>query len=211
MSRVAMTDGMKVLFQGDSITDAGRTGSTNRDEALGGGYAAVIAARLAPRGANVTVINRGISGHRIYDLEARWTRDCIDLQPDVLSILIGINDTWRRYDSDMLSPIAKFEDCYRRMLDRVRAETQAQIVILEPFVLPTPADRAGWREDLDPRIHAVRRVACDYQAIFLPLDGLFAEAATREPMESWLPDGVHPSEAGHKLIADAWLNAVFGE
>lgn len=208
MSKAVLEQGMRVLFQGDSITDAGRTGAADSAASLGGGYPAVIADMLAAQVPDVTVVNRGISGNRIYDLEARWTEDCIDLKPDIVSILIGINDTWRRYDSDLLSPTAKFEASYRRILDRVKAETSAQLVILEPFVLPTPPDRADWREDLDPRIHAVRRIACDYGAVFLPLDGMFAEAATRQPLDSWLPDGVHPSEAGHKLIAQAWIAAV---
>ena len=212
MSHVSLKPGMRILFQGDSITDAGRTGSPDPAESLGGGYPNEIARQIAESfpEAGISIINRGISGHRVYDLEARWTEDCIALEPDVVSILIGINDTWRRYDSDMLSPTAKFDASLRRMLDRVKAETAAQIVLLEPFVLPIPEDRASWREDLDPRIHSVRAIARDYKALFLPLDGMFAQAATQEEMGFWLPDGVHPSEAGHELIADAWMDLVFG-
>ena len=174
--------------------------------ALGGGYVAMCAKTLAAK--NFTVINRGIGGNRIYDLESRWTPDCIALQPDLLSILIGINDTWRRFDRDMISSPADFEACYRRLLDRVRAETKAQLVMLEPFLLPMPKDREAWREDLDPRIHVVRHVARDYGAIFIPLDGLFAAASTQKPMLHWVRDGVHPTEAGHQLIAEAWLSTV---
>ena len=212
MNHVSPKPGMRILFQGDSITDAGRTGAPDPALSIGGGYPAEIARQIAETfpEAGITVINRGISGHRVYDLEARWTDDCIALEPDLVSILIGINDTWRRYDSDLLSPTAKFDASLRRILGRVQAETAAQIVLLEPFVLPIPEDRATWREDLDPRIHVVRAIARDYKALFLPLDGMFAQAATQEEMGFWLPDGVHPSEAGHELIADAWMDLVFG-
>ena len=95
MSHISPKPGMRIVFQGDSITDAGRTGSPNPAESIGGGYAAVIARKIAERfpNAGITVINRGISGHRVYDLEARWADDCIALEPDLVSILIGINDT----------------------------------------------------------------------------------------------------------------------
>jgi len=209
MTPLTLNPNATILFQGDSVTDAGRTASLDPATALGEGYPALIAKRLA--GSGVTVINRGISGHRVYDLEARWTEDCIALQPDVVSILIGINDTWRRYDSDLLSPIPKFEASYRRMLDRIRAETSAKIALLEPFVLPIPDDRVEWREDLDPRIHAVRKLAREYNTILITLDGIFAEAATREDMAHWAEDGVHPTAAGHELIADVWMKAVLGK
>jgi acyl-CoA thioesterase I len=212
MTHISPKPGMRIVFQGDSITDAGRTGSPSPADSLGGGYVAAIARKIAERfpEAGMTVINRGISGNRVYDLENRWTEDCIALEPDLVSVLIGVNDTWRRYDSDILSPTAKFDASLRRILDRVKAETGAQLVLLEPFVLPVPEDRATWREDLDPRIHAVRAIARDDKALFLPLDGMFAQAATQEEMGYWLPDGVHPSAAGHELVAQAWMELVFG-
>jgi len=198
-----------VLFYGDSITDAGRLGEDN-NSGLGCGYAALCASLLAARlpELNLRFTNRGISGNRVFDLEARLEEDLLDLEPTVVSVMIGINDTWRRYDSGVLSPIPDFEACYRRILSTVREELGARLVICEPFCLPIPPDRTGWREDLDPRIAAVRRLAVDYGATFVPLDGLFAAAACRKPMDTWLPDGVHPTPAGHRLIADAWIAAV---
>jgi len=208
MSHLMLQYGARVLFQGDSITDAGR--SREHDDQLGGGYANMIAAWLSARypGRNMTFLNRGISGNRIYDLEQRWSEDCIDLEPDWVSILIGINDTWRYFDSGTDSPVAEFEACYRRLLDRVKEESGAGLILLEPFVLPTPPDRVNWRANLDPRIDAVRRIARDYQAILLPLDGIFSAAATQRDPAFWTPDGVHPSQAGHALISQAWIHAI---
>ncbi len=200
----------RILFQGDSITDAGR--SREDDAQLGGGYPNYVAAWLSARhpDLNLTFLNRGCGGHRIYDLEERWDADCIALQPDWVSILIGINDTWRFYDSNTPSPVAEFEACYRRLLERTVTETAARVILLEPFVLPTPPDRVAWRADLDPRIDAVRRVARDYQALYLPLDGLFAAACTQQTPAYWASDGVHPTQPGHALIAQAWIKAVSG-
>ena len=210
MSELLLPSGATVLFQGDSITDAGR--GRDDDQALGAGYVNFIAAWLSARypERNLTFLNRGVSGNRIYDLESRWSEDCIALQPDWLSILIGINDTWRRYDSNQASPVEEFEACFRRLLDRVKKETSARLILLEPFVLPTPPDRVAWREDLDPRIAASRRVARDYQAIYVPFDGLFAAAAAQRDPSCWAFDGVHPTQAGHALMAQAWINAVGG-
>ncbi|MHB9134617.1 MAG: SGNH/GDSL hydrolase family protein [Armatimonadota bacterium] len=208
MSQLLLQHGARVIFQGDSITDAGR--SREDDTQLGFGYANFVSAWLSARypSRSLTFLNRGISGNRVYDLETRWTDDCIALQPDWVSILIGINDTWRHYDSGVPSPVADFEASYRRMLDRLKAETHAQIMLLEPFVLPTPADRVGWREDLDPRIDSIRRIARDYGTLYVPLDGLFAAASTRRTPAFWASDGVHPTQSGHALITQAWINAV---
>ncbi|MFF2016058.1 MULTISPECIES: SGNH/GDSL hydrolase family protein [Paenibacillus] len=197
-----------ILFQGDSITDAGR----NYEDALslGYGYPLLIASRLGhlyPE-KNLTFLNRGISGHRAVDLQGRWDKDCLDLKPTWVSIYIGINDTWRRYDSGDATSAEKFEASYRDLIERTKKTLDAKLVLVEPFVLPVPEDRKGWREDLDPKIHVVRELAREYGALLVPLDGLFAAAsATAEPAY-WAPDGVHPSSAGHGLIADAWLKTV---
>ena len=153
-------------------------------------------------------VNRGISGNRVKDLRARWDKDCIDLKPDWVSILIGINDTWRRYDSNDPTSVDSFEADYRHILERVKNELDAGLIICEPFVLPFPEDRNAWREDLDPKIAVVRKLAREFEAIFIPLDGILAAAsAVREPA-FWAADGVHPTPQGHALIAQAWLKAV---
>ena len=157
---------------------------------------------------NIRCSNKGLSGYRVFDLERRLEELVLAIKPTVVSILIGINDTWRRYDQNVISEVPAFEDCYRRILSTIRKELAARLVICEPFLLPIPADRVAWREDLDPRIAAVRRVAMDYGATYVPLDGIFAAAACQREMEYWAPDGVHPTAAGHGLIAQAWLAAV---
>lgn len=201
-------DGQTVLFQGDSVTDAGR--SRENDDELGAGYPGMVAARFhaARPYMNVRFINRGVSGNRVADLARRWREDCIDLRPDIVSILIGINDCWRRYDANDPTPAEKYEEEYRGIVGRTIGETGARVMILEPFVLPFPEDRKSWRVDLDPKIHAARRVAAEFGALFVPLDGLFAACAAHRPAAYWAADGVHPTFAGHTVIADAWLRAV---
>jgi len=203
-----LEDDAIVLFQGDSVTDAGRDYTDETD--LGTGYpmmaASYFSATYPEKG--VKFINKGISGNRVRDLKERWTTDCIDRKPTWVSILIGINDCWRRYDSDDPTPKEKFEADYRYILRQTRDKLHAKLILCEPFVLPVSEDRAAWREDLDPKISVVRKLAAEFNAIFLPLDGIFAQAAAKKEANFWLPDGVHPSLAGHALIAKNWLQAV---
>jgi acyl-CoA thioesterase I len=143
-------DGAVVLFQGDSITDAGR--SRENDAMLGNGYASMLAAQIGARypEKKIHFLNRGISGHRAADLEARWQKDCIDLKPDWVSIMIGINDTWRAFDRNDPTPTAAYAASYRRILEQVRDQLDARLILIEPFVLPHPDDRKRWRDDLNP-------------------------------------------------------------
>lgn len=197
-----------VLFQGDSITDAGR--DRQSPDGLGNGYAMMAASwfqALYPE-KGVRFINRGISGNRAKDLRTRWEKDCLELRPDWVSIMIGINDTWRRYDSNDPTSIEAYASAYRAILEDARTKLAAKLILLEPFVLPVPDDRKAWREDLDPRIAVVRELAREYQAILVPLDGIMAQAATQREPAFWAHDGVHPSPAGHALIAQSWLRAI---
>lgn len=202
------TDGDVVLFQGDSITDAGR--DRQNPDHLGSGYALMAAAwfqALYPE-RKVRFLNRGIGGNRARDLLERWQADGLALRPTWVSILIGINDTWRRYDSNDPTSIQDYEQQYRALLEQTRAELNARLILCEPFVLPVPPDRLAWREDLDPRIAVVRRLALEYHALYVPFDGLFARAAAQREPAFWAADGVHPSPAGHALMAQAWLRTV---
>jgi lysophospholipase L1-like esterase len=196
----------RILFTGDSITDSGR----NREKAedIGYfGYVPIAAAHLQARLASpdLKIFNRGIGGNRVCDLLKRVDEDLIALKPTVVSILIGINDVWRRYDSGDATDVKAFERDYRAILKKIKDQLGARVVLLEPFVLHTPPDRAKWREDLNPKIDVVRELAIDFKAELLPLDGLFAQAAAQAPAAYWAEDGVHPTAAGHALMAETWL------
>ncbi|AIQ58092.1 SGNH/GDSL hydrolase family protein [Paenibacillus borealis] len=197
-----------ILFQGDSITDCGRNYADA--SSLGVGYALMAGARLGLQypEKNLTFINRGISGNRAVDLQERWDRDCLELKPTWVSIYIGVNDTWRWFDSGQETTAAEFEASYRDLIERAKQSLDAKLVLVEPFVLPVPEDRKGWRKDLDPKIHVVRELAREYGAVLVPLDGLFAAASVKAEPAFWAGDGVHPSPAGHALIAEAWMKAV---
>ncbi|RKE17818.1 SGNH/GDSL hydrolase family protein [Streptomyces sp. TLI_171] len=193
-----------VLFQGDSITDAGRDHTRPAD--LGHGYAALAAAGLP---AGLTVLNRGVSGNRLADLRDRWDADTLAHRPDLVSVLIGVNDTWRHYDSGLPSPADAWEDEYRRLLQRLHAHCAPRLVLIEPFLVPVTAEQRTWRQDLDPRIAAVHRLAAEHDALLLPADDLLNQAArtTGHPTRIAI-DGVHPTPLGHRLLADAWLHLV---
>lgn len=201
-------DGALVLFQGDSITDAGRD-RYNGDH-LGSGYVKMAAAwfsSLYPE-QSVRFLNRGIGGDRVADLQRRWQEDCLDLRPSWVSIMIGINDTWRRYDRNDPTSVQAYEASYRSILEQTRDRLNARLILCEPFVLPVPADREAWREDLDPKIAVVRRLAREFSALLVPLDAIFAQEATRREPASLAADGVHPTDHGHALIARSWLEAI---
>ena len=193
------------LFQGDSITDAGRVREPGQH--LGGGYAFLTAALYQRRHgkAGARFLNRGLSGNRVKELEARWTDDGVALQPDSLSILIGINDTWRRYDRNDPTSTEDYAAGYRRLLDRTARETKARIILMEPFLLPVNDAQLVWWEDLRPKQAVVRQLAVDYGLPIIPLQEVFNEAARASGPAAWAADGVHPTPAGHQLIAEKLL------
>lgn len=200
---------LTILFQGDSITDASR--KRELPHHLGKGYVLMTAAKLQDQapGKNLTLLNRGISGNRTKDLLARWQEDCISLDPDILSLFIGINNTWRRYDRDDPTPAQVFENELRALLERTFSETRVipeKTILLEPFLLDVPeGSKKHWFEDLGPKQEAVARAAAEFGTLFIPLQRIFADACVHAPAAHWAPDGVHPSPAGHQLITNAWL------
>ena len=135
-----LKDEAVILFQGDSVTDAGR--SREDDAQLGLGYPRLVSSLLSASYPELGLqfINRGISGNRVRDLKARWSEDCLELKPDILTILIGINDCWRRYDREDPTSPEQYEEDYRWILTQTQERTAAQIILLEPFVLPYPPD-----------------------------------------------------------------------
>ena len=194
---------LRVLFQGDSITDCGR----DREEfgSLGDGYVSLIPDKLG-HPPEMEVLNRGISGHRIVDLYARWKPDALHLKPDVLSILIGANDTWHEFAAQNGVEVSRYATIYRLLLEWTREVLpQVQLVLCEPFVLPCGVVGPGWREDIDERRRVVATLAEDFGAAFVPFQTEFDQALKRQPAEFWAADGVHPTFLGHDLMADCWI------
>ena len=205
--------GQTILFQGDSITDCGRNREDNTS--LSEGYPGVIAKMynlLFPEN-GVTFINKGISGNRVKDLVERYNEDFKSINPDFISILIGINDTWRRYDSNDPTSAKEYEKNYRFLLNKIKSDMpDCKIMIMEPFVLYSLPDREQWREDLNPKIQVARKLAKEYADYYLPLDGIFAKAEVEEyTCKQITEDGVHPSAIGHSIIAREYLKALAKE
>jgi acyl-CoA thioesterase-1 len=185
-----------VLFIGDSVTDCGRR--DDEPDFLGDGYVRMIAERLTDR----RVINAGISGNRAIDLRDRWHVDVVEQSPDVLTVYIGINDTWRRYDSDDPTTAATFEDNYRACLAELGGAST--LILVEPFVLSVTEEQEHWNEDLDEKRAVVARLATEVSAGFVPLQVLLDAAAEDHGRAALAADGVHPTALGHRVIADAW-------
>jgi lysophospholipase L1-like esterase len=143
-------------------------------------------------------------------LLARYDKDILFVKPDIISILIGVNDTWRRYDSNDPTSAKAFEKDYKALLDKIKKDLpKCKIMLMEPFVLPSMPDRTKWREDLDPKIQVVRGLAKDYAKAYLPLDGIFAQAGIDQyDYREMAADGVHPTVIGHRIIAREYMKAL---
>lgn len=205
--------GKTILFQGDSITDGNRLKDNDWDlnHQMGHGYAYIINGTLGVKypEKNLKFINKGISGNKASDLYARWIEDAININPDILSILVGINDCeqFRLYGNS--SDSVRFEKTYRLLLDdMLEHNPDVKIVLLEPFGLPV-----GERKDNFSEMYAIlkgyqdatKRVAEDYGAIFIPLQEKFNELSEKYSPDYWSWDGIHPTVCGHQIIADEWM------
>ncbi|MDD5698839.1 MAG: SGNH/GDSL hydrolase family protein [Victivallaceae bacterium] len=203
---------MRILFQGDSITDCGRhREAVNPNVGLGAGYAMLAAGRLlADRpDKNIRVFNRGISGNRVVDLYARWKIDALNLKPDLLSILIGVNDTWHSFGSNNGVEVERYGRIYHEILTWTRQELpKVKIVLCEPFVLEFGAVTAEWHDEINARREIVRNLCQEFELAFVPIQSRLNAALTQAPPEYWLTDGVHPTLAGHQLLADEWLKVT---
>lgn len=204
---LTISGGQTLLFTGDSVTDCGRR--DDADGQLGFGYVRAIAGSVAASTVldGVQIVNTGVGGDRVVDLEARWDVDVLAQRPEVLSVLIGINDTWRRYDSDDPTSVEAFERGYRGILERA-AEGGARLVLLEPFLLPVTDAQHGWREDLDPKIAVVHTLAREFDAVLVPTDSTLTALAAGVGAAELAADGVHPTERGHRAIAELWIETV---
>lgn len=203
----------RIVFQGDSVTDCGRNreAAANTPGGLGFGYANLAASRwLCEYPADGReFLNRGISGNRVVDLYARWKIDTLNLNPELISILIGVNDVWHEFDFGNGVEPERYEQIYRMLLEWTRKVLPGvKLIVMEPFALETGAVKAEFRQEVAMRAVAAKRVAADFGAAFIPFQGMFDAACRRAPADHWLGDGVHPTPAGHQLIADAWLSVA---
>ncbi|MBQ4192887.1 MAG: SGNH/GDSL hydrolase family protein [Clostridia bacterium] len=202
---------MKILFLGDSITDVGRNTNNGSLISIGQGYPLLVDACLSVKyPGEYTFENLGISGNRIVDVYARIKADCWNRKPDLVSILIGVNDVWHEFGGHNGVEADRFYNVYKMLVtDTKRALPESRkMILMEPFVLKASATEGAWeafRSETEKRAEAVRRIAGETGQIFLPLQAMFDEAAQKMPASYWLGDGVHPTPAGHGLIADAWV------
>ncbi|NLU93537.1 SGNH/GDSL hydrolase family protein [Chitinophaga sp. Ak27] len=204
-----------ILFQGDSITDAGRKrdkNEPNNSAALGSGYALMAASGLLRRNAdkNLKIYNKGISGNKVFQLAERWDNDCFAIKPDVLSILVGVNDYWHTLNGNYKGTVQTYRDDYNKLLDRTRQQLpDVQLIIGEPFAVKgVSAVDDKWYPAFDEYRVAAKEIADKHQAIFIPYQAIFDKALQSAPGAYWTGDGVHPSVAGAQLMAEAWLQCI---
>jgi len=202
--------GQRIVMIGDSITDCGR-----REAPLaphGNGYVSLVRALLQARypELGLEVINTGVGGDTVQDLEQRWQQDAVDHKPDWLSVKIGINDTWRHLDSDgpIDEVLAAYEACYRDILARAKQAGNPRLILLDPYVIEADKEER-FRVLMAPLLPIVKKLAEEFGAIHVPVQGAFDEAlAGQTDSGYWAEDRIHPGLPGHAVIALAWLRAV---
>jgi lysophospholipase L1-like esterase len=206
-----------ILFQGDSITDAGRNrkeeDKANDQQMLGRGYPLFAAASILAKNPdkNLKIFNRGISGNKVFQLAERWDKDCLELQPNLLSILIGVNDYWHTRTGKYDGTIQVYQTDYKALIERtLSALPSVRIVICEPFLIygGTALDDT-WNAAFAPYREIARSLAKEYKLTFVPFQKVYDEALKKAPASFWGPDGVHPALPGAQLMAEAWIKSVF--
>ncbi len=214
--KTELKKGSVILFQGDSITDAGREKKNPvANKGLGRGYPSFAAKELhtAYPDLELQIHNRGISGHKVPDLAKRWDRDCIELKPDILSILIGVNDIWHMLNGRYKGTAESYRDGYAELLQRTKeALPETKIVVCEPFVLMSGTVKENeekWFPEFDTRRKYAKEVATNAKATWVPFQTMFDKAvADGIKPEELAGDGVHPTPKGHQMMASAWRQAV---
>lgn len=195
-----------ILFNGDSTTDCGRI---RAEEYSLSGYSKIVSQTInmyMPE-YGVQVYNRGISGNTSADLVERIEKELVAIKPTILSILIGINDTWRRYDSAKPTTTEQFSKNLTQILT-IASKYVRKIILLEPFIIPTNPNINAFYEDLDPKIKVVRDLAAKFSCTLIPLDGIFAEASVASAPILYSQDGIHPTEKGNVLISQNILSRL---
>ena len=217
VGKISIGQNNTILFQGDSITDAGRKKddpNPNNTAALGSGYAMIAGSELLFKypEKSLKVYNKGISGNKVYQLAERWDADCLDLKPDALSILIGVNDYWHKHDGKYNGTIDIYRNDFKALLERTKkALPNVKLIICEPFAVPdVKAVDKTWYPEFPEYQKAAREIAQTFDAAFIPFQSVFDKAVKSAPGSYWTADGVHPSLAGAQLMAHAWEEMVKG-
>lgn len=198
-----------ILFQGDSITDSGR--QREIETHLGSGYPCLAASKLGRLHPEKYVFfNRAIGGDKVTDLIGRWKRDCINLKPDYLSILVGVNDVWHELEHHDGTDTETFRRVYDILLENTRkALPQTKIFLMEPYVLADALDEAErefFQDGVAEKRDVVKELAKKYELVTVPLQDIFDRALAEASPLYWTAEGVHPTFAGHQIICDAWLD-----
>ena len=201
-----------ILYQGDSITYANR--SFEFECLTGSGYATISSGAItADNPGEYKIINRGIGGNRVIDLYARWKKDCINLKPDIISILIGVNDVWHEVESQNGVDSQNFEKIYDLLIsDTLKALPECKMMLLEPFVWKHGLTVERWdyiSDEVKKRGEITKKLAEKYNLPFIPLQSVFDEALKKAPEEFWTLDGIHPLSSGHTLIAREWEKCFY--
>ncbi|HET6558299.1 MAG TPA: SGNH/GDSL hydrolase family protein [Prolixibacteraceae bacterium] len=213
--KLKMAKGSVILFQGDSITDGNRGRDADPNHIMGHGYQFTVASRWGAEypEKELKFYNRGISGNKVIDLAARWQGDTLELKPTILSILVGVNDsTSVIHDWKPVVPVEKYEEVYRQLLDQTKAALpEVLLVLCEPFIVPVGNVKNNWDRyyaDIAKRQSVVRKLVQEYDAVFVPFQEVFDNAIKKAPASYWIWDGVHPTVAGHELMAREWIKQV---
>jgi lysophospholipase L1-like esterase len=214
-AKTVLLNGQTILFQGDSITDAGRNREEtgfNNPRALGTGYAMLAAAKILEKYAelNLKIYNKGISGNKVYQLAERWDKDCLDLKPDVLSILIGVNDFWHKFNGTYNGTVEIYRNDLIALIERTKkALPEIKLVICEPYAVPgVKAVNEKWYPEFPEYQKAAKEISDSFGAIFVPFQSVYDSAIKRAPASWWTGDGVHAALPGAQLMAEAWMEVV---
>lgn len=203
-----------ILFQEDSITDGNRGRTEDLNHILGHGYAYLIAARLGldePE-KSYKFINRGISGNGIVELQSRWKEDVLNLNPDILSMLIGVNDILNEIDLNNGVPVSVYEKVYRLLLEEtLEYNPNMKFILCEPFILPVGRvlkNLEKWNEEILKRQEVAKKLSVEFNTTFVSLQDEFNKACMRAKPDYWIWDGIHPTTVGHEIIARKWIKEV---
>ena len=205
-NKIELKQNSSIVFIGDSITDAGRLEAAHSP--FGYGYVHFVAYRLLAKYPeyNLDIINTGISGDTIRDLNYRWERDCLNHEPDILSVLIGVNDVFRQYTGSLDAAVLldEYQVTYKRLLSLVKRKNNCRLILIEPFMFCDDKANPAYKS-LQQYIHAVRALAEKFDAVLVPLQELIDEKVKKVPFEKFSDDMVHPYVWAHAWIAQQWF------